>query len=142
MRNLQACTEVGLIQPVLSRLKTAEPIVAGKIRIPIPLLQNHSITYYLNIFFTDLLVEVLGVLSSYSIRVTELKLLFRAMRAEDGLWPRHSVKLLHVLRQMPLRSGPEVFITFPGTKGLFLKSKINSYFQHIFKLIFCCLFCY
>ena len=66
----------------------------------------------------DLLVEVLGVLSSYSIRVTELKLLFRAMRAENGRWPRHSVKLLHVLRQMPLRSGPEVFITFPGNKGL------------------------
>ncbi|XP_059351407.1 neurobeachin-like isoform X3 [Daphnia carinata] len=93
VRNLQACTEVGLIQPVLARLKTAEPIVA------------------------DLLVEVLGVLSSYSIRVTELKLLFRAMRAVNGRWPRHSVKLLHVLRQMPLRSGPEVFITFPGNKG-------------------------
>nr|CAH0107648.1 unnamed protein product [Daphnia galeata] len=93
VRNLQACTEVGLIRPVLARLKTAEPIVA------------------------DLLVEVLGVLSSYSIRVTELKLLFRAMRAENGRWPRHSVKLLHVLRQMPLRSGPEVFITFPGNKG-------------------------
>ena len=39
------------------------------------------------------------------------------MRAEKGRWPRHSVKLLHVLRQMPLRSGPEVFITFPGNKG-------------------------
>lgn len=29
VRNLQACTEVGLIRPVLARLKTAEPIVAG-----------------------------------------------------------------------------------------------------------------
>ena len=29
VRNLQACTEVGLIRPVLSRLKHAEPIVAG-----------------------------------------------------------------------------------------------------------------
>ena len=69
------------------------------------------------VFILDLLVEVLGVLSSYSIRVTELKLLFRAMRAEEGRWPRHSVKLLHVLRQMPLRTGPDVFITFPGNKG-------------------------
>lgn len=72
---------------------------------------------YDQLFIADLLVEVLGVLSSYSIRVTELKLLFRAMRAEKGRWPRHSVKLLHVLRQMPLRTGPDVFITFPGNKG-------------------------
>lgn len=67
---------------------------------------------------------MLGVLSSYSIRVTELKLLFRAMRAENGRWPRHSVKLLHVLRQMPQRSGPDVFITFPGNKGILLISLI------------------
>ena len=57
------------------------------------------------------------MLSSYSIRVTELKMLFRAMKAEKGKWPRHSVKLLHVLRQMPLRTGPDVFFTFPGNKG-------------------------
>ena len=66
---------------------------------------------------SDLLVEVLGVLSSYSIRVTELKMLFRAMKAEKAMWPRHSVKLLHVLRQMPQRIGPDVFFTFPGNKG-------------------------
>ena len=30
VRNLQACTDVGLIQHILHRLQQAEPIVAGK----------------------------------------------------------------------------------------------------------------
>ena len=80
----------------------------------------------------DLLVELLGVLASYSItvkdlcgcvivifiltvqiimiilqnplfQVRQLKLLFAAMKAVGGKWPRHSTKLLNVLRQMPNR---------------------------------------
>lgn len=31
--------------------------------------------------------------------------------------PRHSAKLLNVLRQMPQRTGPDVFFSFPGRKG-------------------------
>lgn len=31
--------------------------------------------------------------------------------------PRHSAKLLNVLRQMPQRNGPDVFFSFPGRKG-------------------------
>lgn len=31
--------------------------------------------------------------------------------------PRHSAKLLNVLRQMPHRNGPDVFFSFPGRKG-------------------------
>lgn len=31
--------------------------------------------------------------------------------------PRHSAKLLTVLRQMPHRNGPDVFFSFPGRKG-------------------------
>ena len=57
----------------------------------------------------DLLVELLGVLASYSITVRQLKLLFAAMKAVGGKWPRHSTKLLNVLRQMPNRFD---FITF------------------------------
>ncbi|KAG5890529.1 hypothetical protein JTB14_035785 [Gonioctena quinquepunctata] len=60
---------------------------------------------------------MLGVLASYSITVKELKLLFGAMKALIGKWPRHSAKLLNVLRQMPQRSGPDVFFSFPGRKG-------------------------
>ena len=52
----------------------------------------------------DLLVELLGVLASHSITVRQLKLLFAAMKAVGGKWPRHSTKLLNVLRQMPNRS--------------------------------------
>lgn len=36
--------------------------------------------------FTDLLIEMLGVLASYSITVKELKLLFGAMKAVNGKW--------------------------------------------------------
>lgn len=93
VRNLQACTDVGLITHVLQRLPQADNVVA------------------------DLLIEVLGVLASYSITVKELKSLFGSMKAERGRWPRHSAKLLGVLRQMPNRSGPDVFFSFPGKKG-------------------------
>ncbi|XP_053681698.1 neurobeachin isoform X2 [Sabethes cyaneus] len=93
VRNLQACTEIGLIEHVLARLARAESIVA------------------------DLLIEMLGVLASYSITVKELKLLFGAMKAINGKWPRHSAKLLNVLKQMPHRNGPDVFFSFPGRKG-------------------------
>lgn len=37
---------------------------------------------------TDLLVDMLGVLASYSITVKELKLLFSMLRGEGGLWVR------------------------------------------------------
>ncbi|ODN02477.1 Neurobeachin [Orchesella cincta] len=93
VRNLQACTDVGLIEHILLRLPHAEPVVA------------------------DLLIEMLGVLASYSITVKELKLLFSSMKAINGRWPRHSAKLLSVLRQMPQRTGPDVFFSFPGKKG-------------------------
>ncbi|XP_039226217.1 neurobeachin isoform X6 [Drosophila yakuba] len=93
VRNLQACTDVGLIEHVLVRLQRSETVVA------------------------DLLIEMLGVLASYSITVKELKLLFGTMKATNGKWPRHSAKLLNVLRQMPHRNGPDVFFSFPGRKG-------------------------
>ncbi|VVC86512.1 unnamed protein product [Leptidea sinapis] len=60
---------------------------------------------------------MLGVLASYSVTVKELKQLFNAMKAVNGKWPRHSAKLLNVLRQMPHRNGPDVFFSFPGRKG-------------------------
>ncbi|XP_065363338.1 neurobeachin isoform X3 [Calliphora vicina] len=93
VRNLQACTDVGLIEHVLVRLQRSETVVA------------------------DLLIEMLGVLASYSITVKELKLLFGTMKAVNSKWPRHSAKLLNVLRQMPHRNGPDVFFSFPGRKG-------------------------
>ncbi|KAL7646103.1 UNVERIFIED_CONTAM: hypothetical protein RMT77_003004 [Armadillidium vulgare] len=92
-RNLQACTEIGLISHILRQLPNANNIVA------------------------DLLIEVLGVLASYSITVKELKSLFGYMKAERGCWLRHSSKLLGVLRQMPNRNGPDIFFSFPGRKG-------------------------
>lgn len=41
--------------------------------------------------------------------------------------PRHSAKLLNVLRQMPQRNGPDVFFSFPGRKGSV--SRFPSFFE-------------
>ncbi|XP_054868119.1 neurobeachin isoform X2 [Amphiprion ocellaris] len=90
VRNLQTSTEVGLIQQVLLKMSSVEDMIA------------------------DLLVDMLGVLASYSITVKELKLLFSMLRGEAGLWPRHAVKMLSVLNQMPQRHGPDAFFNFPG----------------------------
>ncbi|PVD34451.1 hypothetical protein C0Q70_05725 [Pomacea canaliculata] len=92
-RNLAACTDVGLIGLALKMLGNAEDMAA------------------------DLIVEMLGILASYSITVKELRALFAFLKAKDGKWPRHSVKLISVLRQMPQRQGPDEFFSFPGKKG-------------------------
>ncbi|KAK2817203.1 hypothetical protein Q5P01_025394 [Channa striata] len=90
VRNLQACTDVGLIQQVLQRISTTDSMIA------------------------DLLVDMLGVLASYSITVKELKLFFSKVQGEKGQWPRHAVKLLSVLKYMAHRNGPDSFFSFPG----------------------------
>ncbi|KAM6341801.1 neurobeachin isoform 3-T3 [Podargus strigoides] len=90
VRNLQTSTEVGLIEQVLLKMSAVDDMIA------------------------DLLVDMLGVLASYSITVKELKLLFSMLRGENGIWPRHAVKLLSVLNQMPQRHGPDTFFNFPG----------------------------
>ncbi|XP_038569047.1 lipopolysaccharide-responsive and beige-like anchor protein isoform X3 [Micropterus salmoides] len=90
VRNLQACTDVGLIQLVLQRIATTDSMIA------------------------DLLVDMLGVLASYSITVKELKLFFSKLQGEKGQWPRHAVKLLSVLKYMAHRNGPDSFFSFPG----------------------------
>uniref|UniRef100_A0A8D3C339 Neurobeachin n=1 Tax=Scophthalmus maximus TaxID=52904 RepID=A0A8D3C339_SCOMX len=90
VRNLQTSTEVGLIQQVLLKMSSVEDMIA------------------------DLLVDMMGVLASYSITVKELKFLFTMLRGEGGLWPKHAVKMLSVLNQMPQRHGPGAFFNFPG----------------------------
>ncbi|XP_073770055.1 neurobeachin a isoform X39 [Danio rerio] len=90
VRNLQTSTEVGLIQQVLQKMSAVDDMIA------------------------DLLVDMLGVLASYSITVKELKLLFSMLRGDAGVWPRHAIKLLSVLNQMPQRHGPDTFFNFPG----------------------------
>lgn len=40
-------------------------------------------------FVPDLLIEMLGVLASYSVTVKELKQLFSAMKAVNGKWVKH-----------------------------------------------------
>ncbi|KAK3100612.1 hypothetical protein FSP39_022596 [Pinctada imbricata] len=95
-RNLQACTEVTLIEHTLNLIKDSDDVIA------------------------DLLVEMLATLASYSISVRELKMLFSLLKAVDGKWQRHSVKLLNVLEVMPQRDGPDEFFMFPGRKGSYI----------------------
>ncbi|XP_064200715.1 lipopolysaccharide-responsive and beige-like anchor protein isoform X48 [Anguilla rostrata] len=90
IRNLQACTETGLIEQVLTRIDRTDCMIA------------------------DLLVDMLGVLARYSITVKELKLFFSKLQGEKGCWPPHAVKLLSVLKCMPHRTGPDSFFSFPG----------------------------
>ncbi|XP_031416111.1 lipopolysaccharide-responsive and beige-like anchor protein isoform X3 [Clupea harengus] len=90
VRNLQACTEVALIQQVLDRVDKTDSMIA------------------------DLMVDMLGVLASYSITVKELKLYFSKLQGAKGQWPPHAVKLLSVLKSMAHRNGPDSFFSFPG----------------------------
>lgn len=50
------------------------------------LTQKPGIFLFSEFLTTDLLIEMLGVLASYSITVKELKLLFGAMKAVNGKW--------------------------------------------------------
>ncbi|KAM4807695.1 lipopolysaccharide-responsive and beige-like anchor protein [Rhinophrynus dorsalis] len=90
IRNLLICTEVGLVEQVLNRIDKVDSMIA------------------------DLLVDMLGVLTSYSLTVRELKLFFSKLQGEKGQWPPHAVKLLSVLKHTPHKYGPDAFFNFPG----------------------------
>ncbi|XP_071977592.1 lipopolysaccharide-responsive and beige-like anchor protein isoform X2 [Engystomops pustulosus] len=90
IRNLLVCTDVGLVELVLNRIDKVDGMIA------------------------DLLVDMLGVLASYSITVRELKLFFSKLQGEKGHWPPHAVKLLSVLKHMPQKYGSDAFFNFPG----------------------------
>lgn len=42
--------------------------------------------FFFVFFLIDLLVDMLGVMASYSITVKELKLLFSMLRGDNGIW--------------------------------------------------------
>ncbi|XP_006884567.1 PREDICTED: lipopolysaccharide-responsive and beige-like anchor protein [Elephantulus edwardii] len=90
IRNLQVCTEVGLVEKVLGKIEKVDSMIA------------------------DLLVDMLGVLASYNLTVRELKLFFSKLQGDKGQWPPHAGKLLSVLKHMPQKYGPDAFFNFPG----------------------------
>ncbi|CAI9156744.1 unnamed protein product [Rangifer tarandus platyrhynchus] len=90
IRNLQICTEVGLVEKVLGKIENVDNMIA------------------------DLLVDMLGVLASYNLTVRELKLFFSKLQGDKGQWPPHAGKLLSVLKHMPQKYGPDAFFNFPG----------------------------
>lgn len=104
VRNLQACTEIGLIEQVLHRLSLCDAVVAGRFHLGkyIKCFTGKLIYHFLRylcvtsrkwicvvVFSLDLLIDMLGVLASYSITVKELKLLFGSMKATSGKWVRN-----------------------------------------------------
>lgn len=48
--------------------------------------QSWTSSWYLVFSFPDLLIDMMGVLASYSITVKELKLFFAAMKAVNNKW--------------------------------------------------------
>lgn len=61
-------------------------------------------------FFCCWLFYRFALMTRFRISWHEINFIFRSQ-------PRHSAKLLNVLRQMPHRNGPDVFFSFPGRKG-------------------------
>nr|XP_023683403.1 lipopolysaccharide-responsive and beige-like anchor protein [Paramormyrops kingsleyae] len=88
--NLHVCAAAGLTELLLARFARADSTVV------------------------EPLIDVLAVLTRYSITDKELKLLFSKLQGEDGLWPPHALRLLSVLKSMPCQSGPDSFFSFPG----------------------------
>ncbi|VDO39425.1 unnamed protein product [Haemonchus placei] len=84
-RNLEACSRISLISKILDILPDTDGMLS------------------------DLLVQLLGVLTNYSITVKETKQFLRSLQA-----PRNSLKLLQVMKQMPVRDDANVFFSFPG----------------------------
>ncbi|XP_077976450.1 neurobeachin-like isoform X2 [Styela clava] len=91
-RNLHACKEAGLLQSLLIILKDADDMIS------------------------ELLIDMLSLMTSYSITVKELKLLLSMLRGENNTWPARAVQLLRILQQTPERHGPDCFFMFPGIK--------------------------
>ncbi|CAG9537569.1 unnamed protein product [Cercopithifilaria johnstoni] len=89
-RNMQACSRIGLVLEILDRLSDSDAVVS------------------------DLLVQLLGVLTTYSISVKETKRFLLALKAVNRKWRKNSIKLLDVLEEMPKRDGADVFFSFPG----------------------------
>lgn len=111
-RNLEACSRVGLIMRILDQLPAAPVIL------------------------TDLLIQLLGLLTTYSITVKETKHFLRSLQAVDNTWvrclfyvsilpiqPSHAMRLLQVMTEMPQTDNADVFFSFPG------KSQAVSPFQ-------------
>ncbi|KAI4832036.1 hypothetical protein KUCAC02_015020 [Chaenocephalus aceratus] len=127
VRNLQACTDVGLIQLVLHRISTTDSMIADSPESQCSLLLICKLvrinpTVFGSVNFCELEQRWpggptgghVGVLASYSITVKELKLFFSKLQGEKGQWPRHAVKLLSVMKYMAHRNGPDSFFSFPG----------------------------
>lgn len=61
-RNLEACSRIGLISKCVDLLPTAESVIS------------------------DLLIQLLSVLTNYSINVKEVKRVLRALQTRNGYW--------------------------------------------------------
>ncbi|CAK5091476.1 unnamed protein product [Meloidogyne enterolobii] len=59
----------------------------------------------------DLFIQLLTVLTGYSISVKEFKHFLKSLKVDNNCWKRNSIKLLNVMAEMPKREGPDgIFI--------------------------------
>uniref|UniRef100_A0A915LDD3 DUF4704 domain-containing protein n=1 Tax=Meloidogyne javanica TaxID=6303 RepID=A0A915LDD3_MELJA len=96
--NLEICSKSGLVSLLLDRLPDADSIIA------------------------DLFIQLLTVLTGYSISVNEFKHFLKSLKSDNNCWKRYSIELLKVMAEMPKREGPDVFFAFPGkaSAGIFI----------------------
>lgn len=92
---------------------------------------------------TDLLIDMLGVLASYSITVKELKLLFGAMKAVKGKWVRIYEKekkkkkreKLFVERKLILESEVNETLNFPTQLCNFQLTFLLPFISYIYYVL-------
>ena len=57
------------------------------------------------------------------------------------LQPRHAIKLLSVLNQMPQRHGPDTFFNFPGRSAAVRRTNTHTHLSFIFSKLALCILC-
>eukprot|EP00794_Sanderia_malayensis_P007274 gene7274-8085_t len=95
VENLQTCTQAGLITKLLDKISCRDDDMVA-----------------------DKMVEIVGILATYSITIRELKHFLAALQmTDDHRWPAHAYKLLGILKRMPEKHGPDVYFDFSGKPG-------------------------
>jgi hypothetical protein len=114
--NLQICVENGFVETLLGELHDSNEMCAGTCTSICRWARWCKVFKCLLYTFEDLLTEMFMALANYSIKVDELKAIFYALKCDNRMWKRNSIKLLNVLKAMTHRYGPDEFFSLPGNK--------------------------
>jgi hypothetical protein len=109
VRNLQACTDAALMEHLLQRLPDAQPLVV------------------------DLIVDLMGILASYSITVKELKLLFSAMKAVGGKWV--SASLPSFVSSLPGENTARPRLFLPNGLTFSCRNEFLAFYEYLARVV-------